>query len=170
MKVLVAPDAPLEHIRGHVQSQHACWDMSLQQHVLLRASWRASLGWCWLLEPLQLEVALRDVYTSHLWVSNSTAWARCSFDSLHVQRQKLCLWQRVVWTHRCESTEQNSQCWGPHLHNIHILSQTEPGQSCMLHMHALMPVALWVTPWSSSSSLVSPGRKPRVAMPWKPVL
>ena len=66
MKVFVAPDAPLERGRAHAQSQLARWDMSLQQHVLLRVSWRASQGWYWLLEQLQLEAAWRDVYTSYL--------------------------------------------------------------------------------------------------------
>lgn len=71
--MFLAPDASLEHGRARAQSQLACWDMSLQQHVLLRASRWASQGWCWLLEQLQLEVAWRDVYTSYLWVLNSTA-------------------------------------------------------------------------------------------------
>lgn len=72
-EVFVAPQAPFEHARVHTWFQLACSDLSLQQHVLLGASWQAQQGWCWLWDQLQLEVWPRDV-----WVLNSAVWDRCS--------------------------------------------------------------------------------------------
>lgn len=156
-KVFVAPQAPFEHTRVHTQFQLARSGLSLQQHVLLGASWQAWQGWCCLLDQLQLQVTLRDVYTSHLWVLNSAAWDRCSFRLSACPKTGVAPMVKSFVDPQIRAYRVKQSVLRPTSPNVTILSQIRPGQSCVPSMDALVAVPLWVPSWSDSPCLDSSG-------------